>query len=326
MSDIEIVKTPDVKRLLLAVAMTACVINSAWAADSRLEPKADVTIVGDSVTVGDIFVGVTHDAGYVLAPAPGYGQSLTLSATDLKRVSDAFNLGWAPVSGFEQSMVHRSSHEIDRYAVEAAVKKSLADAVNDQKFDVELSDRNMSVHLPESLPATAEAQSLRYDLAKGEFRAVLVAPAGAVHPAVKQEITGRIYPVTSVPVLKNPMRQGDVISAADIDYIDIRSNNVSASTIVDADRLVGMSPRRAVAGLKPVAMSEIAMPVLVKKGDTVIMELKHNGIFLTTQGKAVDSGAEGETVHIENMSSHHVVQAVVTGTKSVSVTAPADGT
>lgn len=326
MSDIEIVKKPDMKRLMLAVAMTACVINSAWAAEFNMSPKSDVVIMGDSVTVGDIFAGVTHDAGYVLAPAPGYGQSLTLSAPDLKRVSDAFNLGWEPVSGFEQSVIHRSSREIDHYAVEAAVQKSLAAAVSGQKFDVELSDRNLSFHLPESMTATAEAQSLRYDLAKGEFRAVLVAPEGAAHPTVKQEISGRIYPVTSVPVLKNPMRQGDVISATDIDYIDIRSNNVSSSTIVDVNKLIGMSPRRAVAGLKPVAMSEIAMPVLVRKGDTVVMELKSGGIYLTTQGKAVDSGAEGETVHIENQSSHHVVQAVVTGAKAVTVTAPADGT
>jgi flagellar basal body P-ring formation protein FlgA len=326
MSDIQIVKTPDMKRLMLAVAMTACVINSAFAADAHLEPRADVTITGDNVTVGDIFAGVTHDAGYVLAPAPGYGQSLTLGAGDLKRVSDTFNLGWTPVSGLEQSVIHRSSHEIDRYAVEAAVQKSLTTAVTGQKFDVELADRNLSIHLPESLPATAEAQSLRYDLGKGEFRAVLVAPAGAAHPAVKREISGRIYPVTSVPVLKNPMRQGDIISATDIDYIDVRSNNVSASTIVDANRLIGMSPRRAVAGLKPVAMSEIAMPVLVKKGDTVVIELNSGGIHLTTQGKAIDSGAEGETVHIENISSRHVIQAVVTGSKAVIVTAPTDGT
>lgn len=325
MSDIEIAKVPDMKRLMLAVAMTACVVNSAWAAETRLELKTDVTVAGSSVTVGDIFAGVTHDAGYVLAPAPDYGQSLTLNAHDLQRVSDAFNLGWAPVSGFEQSVIHRSSHQIDRYAVEAAVQKTLAGLANGQKFDVELSERNLSIHLPESLPATAEAQSLRYDIAKGEFRAVLVAPAGSQQPAVKREISGRIYPVTSVPVLKNPMRQGDVISANDIDYIDIRSSNVSASTIVDAGKLIGMSPRRAVAGLKPVAMSEIAMPVLVKKGDTVVMELKSGGIFLTTQGKAINSGAEGETVHVENLSSRHVVQAVVTGTKAVTVTAPAGG-
>lgn len=135
-----------------------------------------------------------------------------------------------------------------------------------------------------------------------------------------------VHDAAAVPVLKNPMRQGDVISADDIDYIDIRSNNVAASTIVDARRLIGMSPRRAVAGLKPVAMSDIAMPVLVKKGDMVVIELKSGGIHLTTQGRAIDSGAEGETVHVENPSSHHVVQAVVTGAKAVSVIAPADGT
>jgi flagella basal body P-ring formation protein FlgA len=323
MSKHEIVKIPGVKRLLLAVAMAALVTGSAQAAESYLSPRNDVALTGDTLTVGDVFPGIDHDAGYVLGPAPAYGQTMTLSARDLQRVSDAFNLGWNSVTGLEQTIIHRNAHDVDRYAIQAAVEKSLESSVHGQKFDVDLSDRNLSFQLPENVPATAEAQDLHYDLSSGDFRAVIVAPAGSAHPLVKQEVTGRLFPLVSLPVVKAAMRQGDVISADDIDYIDVRSANVATSTVVDSAKLIGMSPRKGIAPLKPIAMSDIAMPLEVKKGDTVLMELKSDAMVLTVQGKALDSGAAGETVRIQNPSSNHVVQAVVTGPKTVSVSAPA---
>jgi flagella basal body P-ring formation protein FlgA len=132
-----------------------------------------------------------------------------------------------------------------------------------------------------------------------------------------------MFPVISVPVLKTAMRPGDTISTNDIDYIDMRSANVASNTVVDAAKLAGMSPRKGIAPLKPIAMGDIAMPIEVKKGDLVVMELKSSSMVLTVQGKALDSGAAGETVRIQNPSSNHVVQATVTGPKAVSVTAPA---
>ncbi len=321
MFQIDNVKKPDMKRLMMAVAMVAFVVNSAWAAD--LTPKSDVTLTSDSLTLGDIFSGVDHDSSYVLAPAPGYGHTLTLNAKDLQRVSEAFNLGWAPVTGHEQTVIHRSSHDVDHFAIEAAVGKGMSDAVKGQRFDVELSDRNISFHVPEDQPTTVRADNLRYDMAAGTFSATIEAPASGAHQAVKRDVSGKIFPLVSVPVLHSAMRQGDTIAASDIDHIDMRSCNVAASTIVEDSKLIGMSPRRGIMPLRPIAASEITPPQLIKKGDTVIMEMKSALMTLTVQGKALDNGAEGDSVRVENPTSNHVVQAIVTGAKTVSVAAPA---
>jgi flagellar basal body P-ring formation protein FlgA len=323
MFQLDITKQLDAKRLMMAVAMVAFVVNSAWAAE--LAPKNDVTLTADNLTVGDVFPGADHDASYVLAPAPGYGQTLTLNARDLQRVSDAFSLGWSPISGHEQTIVHRSSHDVDRFAIEGAVGKELSSAMKGQKFDIELSDRNMSFHIPEDQAATVEADNVRYDLAAGTFSAVIVAPAGSLHPFVKQEISGKLFPLVAVPVLHSAMRQGDMIGAADLDHVQVRSCNVASSTILEDSKLIGMSPRRGIMPLRPIAVSEIMPPLVVKKGDTVVMELKSGQMILTVQGKALENGAAGDTVRVENPTSNHVVQAVVTGDKSVEVAAPAVG-
>ncbi|MBI1214757.1 MAG: flagellar basal body P-ring formation protein FlgA [Alphaproteobacteria bacterium] len=319
------IKAAGIRRLLMALAMTFCVVHGAWA--EGVSPKYDNVITGDNVTVGDVFSGVTQDAGYVLAPAPAYGKSLTLGPADLQRVSDAFNLGWYPKNGHEQVVIRRSSHVVDHFMIEAALDKALAADLDGQKFDVALDKADLALNLPESAPATVSVSNLKYDMAHSSFTAVLTAPAGAEktsgQPAVRRAVSGRIFAVTAVPVLKNARMAGDIITAQDIDYVDTRSDDISANVITDAARLIGMMPRRAIAALKPVTASDVVQPPLVKKGETITMQLKSDTMVLTTQGKALEDGVEGETVRVVNTSSNQVIQGVVTGMKTVTVAAPA---
>lgn len=307
-------KKPDMRKLLMAVAMTAFIVNSAQAA----EPASEVALLADVVTVGDVFPGVTHDANYVLSPAPAYGKTMTLSASDLKRISDAFNLGWQPVSALTQTTIRRASQDIGADKITAALQSALAQKLDGQKFEATLSQRNISMHVPENVAADVTVSDLRYDLARGEFSAMLT--AGTEEKAV----TGRLIPVTSVPVLKEQLQKGALITAEDLDYVDVRNSDLSANVLVSADQLIGMSPRRGLAALKPIAASDVSSPVVVKKGETVTMVLQNSEMTLTTQGKALESGAVGETVRIINPSSGQSVEGIVTAVKTVSITSPAN--
>ncbi len=309
-------KKPDLKKLLMAVAMTAFIVNSAHAA----EPVSEVALAADVVTVGDVFSGVTHDAAYVLSPAPAYGKTLTLSANDLKRISDAFNLGWVPTSNLTQVTVRRSSRDIGPDKISAALQQALAQKLDGHKFEMQLSQRNLTLHVPEQMAADLDVSELRYDLARGDFSATV----SAGNNSVQETVTGRLIPVTSVPVLKAQLQKGALITAEDLDYVDIRNSDMSANVIVSAKQLVGMTPRRGLAALKPISSSDISSPVVVKKGETIMMVLQNSEMTLTTQGKALESGAVGETVRIVNPSSGQSVEGVVTGVKTVSILSPGE--
>lgn len=307
----------DIRRLLMAAAMVACIVNAAHA--EGITPRHESVITADSVTVGDVFSGVTHDAGYVLAPAPAPGKTLTLSAHDLQRVSDAFNFGWYPETGHEQVVIRRSAHEVDRYMIEAALQKKLQAQLKGQKFDIQLDDRSLVLVVPETAPADVSVGGLSYDLAHGTFRAQLSAAAGTV----RRDVTGRIFPLTAVPVLKTARMPGDTITASDIDYVDTRASDIAASTVTDPAKLIGMTPRRTIAPLKPISASDVVLPPLVKKGDLVSLELKNGAIFVTSQGRALEDGVEGDTVRVSNTSSNQIVQGVVTALKTVTIAPPA---
>jgi flagella basal body P-ring formation protein FlgA len=114
-----------------------------------------------------------------------------------------------------------------------------------------------------------------------------------------------------------------VITAEDIDYVDSRSDDIAANTITDPAKLVGMMPRHVITALKPLSASDVVQPPLVKKGEIVTMQLQSGSIFLTTQGKALEDGVDGDTVRVVNTSSSQVIQGVVTGMKTVTVAPPA---
>lgn len=319
MKDLNVPHKKDIKTLMLAVAMTALVVTKAWAAEP-VQLNTDIALAGDALTVGDVFTGVTTNAGHVLAPAPLPGKTLVLNNTDLKRISDAFNLGWSSDTPV-QAVIHREGQLVDRYQVEALVAEKLKGELKNQKFEVALNDRGFSAPLSNEAASTLNVSELKYDVAKGSFKA-LVTAGDKMKPALKKEIAGSITSITQIPVLSRPMNSGDIITSEDIQYIDMKSSDVSSSLMVDAAKLIGQTPRRAVGAMKPVAASDIMLPPAVKKGEVVTMTLQSGKLQLTAQGRSLENGSVGDVVRIVNTSSQQVIQAVVTADRTVAVGAP----
>lgn len=304
------------KRLFLTAALSLCLAAPAYAA---AVPKENSVVTTDQITLGDVFDGVTANAGHYLAPAPELGKTMTLGAYDLTRISNAFHLGWTPADGSARVVIRRASGMLDHYDVQAALEKRLKEETKGQKFDMELADRSISFRVSGGATRDVIIDRLSYDAVKGEFSAVVSA---AAVPGVKKEVSGRIFPISQVPVLKTPLRPGDVISRDDVDYIDMHAADITPSMLTNADSLVGHSPRRGVSAMKPLMASDIQMPIVVKKGDLVTMVLKNKALNLTTQGRAMENGAEGDAIHVMNSSSKQVVDAVVTGALTVSIQPP----
>jgi flagella basal body P-ring formation protein FlgA len=312
MKELEAGKTLNLKRLMMAAAMTACVVSHAFAAT----PRKENVIMHDQITLGDVFDGVRDNADYSLAPAPAPGRSVTLNAGDLARISEAFHLGWAPDGSLQQVVIRRSSREIGAHDIQQALQKKLAEELKGGKLELELSDPSVSFRVPDGTDKTVNVESLTYDAARGEFKAtVSAAPA----PEIKKEVKGRFYSISRLPVLKTPLRQGDVISAHDIDYIDIRAADISPGMVVDAAKLVGQTPRRGISALKPITAGDVQLPLIIKKGDLVTMMLKSDILSLTAQGRALESGSAGEVVRVMNTSSKQVVEGVIAGPQTVSI-------
>ena len=65
--------------------------------------------------------------------------------------------------------------------------------------------------------------------------------------------------------------------------------------------------------------ADLTRPPLVQRGALVRMRLDSDGISLCAQGVAVQAGARGDRIRVENPVSHSIVDAEVIGDSEVRV-------
>lgn len=298
----------NMKRLMMAVALTALLVNSAHAA----ELKSDIVVTGDTVTVGDLFTDAGTHASYVLAPAPAPGKTLTLSASDLMRVSDAFNLGWMPAGTAVQARIKSAVQVVGHDAMSDALQAAIARKMGSAAFEMDVSAATpLRLRADQSEDVVVDA--LNIDQAHGTFTARLRAGDKS------RDVAGRIYTLAHVPVLKSALSAGEEISAADIEMVTLRQALLPADVILDKRQIVGLVPRRIMQAGKPVQPNDLEPPMLVGKGQNVILTLENGGMVLTATGKALQKGVAGDVIRVMNTASNHVVEGVVTAAGKVTV-------
>lgn len=70
---------------------------------------------------------------------------------------------------------------------------------------------------------------------------------------------------------------------------------------------------------QPLPPDDVRTQVMVAKGKFVTIGFTKGGIMLSAQGKALENGGLGDTVRVQNMQSKSVVQGIVTGPETVTV-------
>ena len=85
------------------------------------------------------------------------------------------------------------------------------------------------------------------------------------------------------------------------------------------DRTLGMQLRRPMRAGTPIRVADIVKPDFVSRDQSVTVIYQVPGIYLTTRGKAIESGAEGDTVSVLNLQTKRTLTGVVTGRGQVTI-------
>ncbi len=306
------------KRLVAAaIAMLAGAVLFPHSA-SAISLKSASVVSDKTITLGDIFTGLPEGGDRVLGLAPQPGQEMVLNARTLLRIALALDLPWRPVSAADQVVVTRAATIISREAIDAALAGKLQEHGVTGKYKTVIDDGMAQIILPRETEAGVEVDSFKYKPESGHFEAVLVSPS-MENPLHRTKITGTVQKMTSIPVLRETLPSGSVIGMNDIDYIEVKETDLQQQTILRAEDLVGMSPRRMQYAGKPLRTSDMEMPRIVTRGDTVTMLLQAGGMTLTASGKALENGAKGDFIRVMNTSSNKMIEGLVTASKEVTV-------
>lgn len=127
------------------------------------------------------------------------------------------------------------------------------------------------------------------------------------------DIPVTVKPDIYLPVLvaNSPLERGQVVNA---DSITIKKLNVSSlrgEYVTEPNDVIGMTAKRRIRDRQPITLSQLESPLLVERGQRVLMIAAQNGVEARTMGEAMKKGRKGEIIKVKNEASGRVVSAIV---------------
>ena len=289
----------------------------------ELSLRRQVTVDQNSIRLGDLFDGpITGvpgvDANTVIAYAPQPGRRAIFDADWLSRMAYRYRLNWRPATRLDRAIVERTSTIVSGETISMALRDALAQRGYGDDHELDLSNRNLLIHIDSTKPATVDVVNLSVDMSSERFNAVVAIPAGDPN-AQRHNITGRIFAMIEVPVPVTILRPGETIRSADVKWMPIRARSVRDTIVTDMDDLIDMEPRRALRQHTPIRLSDLRQPLDVEKGSVVTMLFQTPAMSLSATGIAEQDGTQGDIIRVRNSQTKLVVDARITGPDRVAV-------
>lgn len=312
-----------------ALALTATPPANADADSAFVAPVAElslrrhITVDQNTIRLGDMFdgsiaavAGVTADTVVAYAPQPG--RRAVFDAEWLARLAQRLRLNWRPATRLDRVIAERTSTLINGEAVRDVIAAELAQRGFGQTFDIELSNRNLMIHIDSRLPGTIGIASLSVDQATERFNAVVTVPAGDPR-AQRFTVVGRMFALIDIPVPATTLRPGETIRADDIVWKPVRARLVRDNMVTSPEDLIDMEPRRVLRQETPVRHADLREPQTVSKGAIVTMTYETRAMSLSATGVAEGHGTDGDIIRVRNRQTNLVVDARITGPDRVAV-------
>jgi flagella basal body P-ring formation protein FlgA len=280
--------------------------------------KSAVTIVGDIVRIGDLVENAGAAANVPIFRAPDLGQTGRVAVERVIAAVLPHEISDIETRGATQVVVTRASTAIAPTEIEARITRALAGrqrstAANNLTLTFDTEARTVYVEPGTDLRLARVA----FDPRSGRFDVVFERP-GSRAPL---RYTGTYAETFEAAVLARPLAAGEVVRAADITIARRPKTEFHANIITTAEQAIGMAARRAMRPGDMLRQTDLAKAEVIARNESVTITYQVPGITLTMRGKALESGAQGDSISVLNVQSKRSIQATVAGPGHVMVSA-----
>ena len=286
--------------------------------DGRLALRAEATVTGGLVRIGDLVENAGVVANVPVFRAPALGETGNVPVGQVLEALRAHALIGLEAGALTHVSVTRASRAIPPQEIETLLTSALAKEHNlgDAK-DISLSfDRPLrTTHVEPSFTEPARIAHLRYDARSGRFDA-MIEIAGVTANA---RLFGSAFATTEVVTLTRSIGRGEIIKAGDIAVQRVARARLSSDTITDPEQAIGMAPRASASPDRPLRAAELMKPEIVQRGEHVTITYQVPGVMLSVRGKATEGGALGDSIDVVNVQSNRTLRGTITGRGEVAV-------
>ncbi len=285
--------------------------------DENILLKPDALIEGQYVTLGDIFSGIDpQQADIAVAHAPQPGKQAVLDYRWLYGIAQRHKINWRPRTTADQVLITRASQIITIEEIRDAVEVALVDYGIKRPFTIDLSSENFQIHLPVDARSDVTVSSVELNSRTQRFVASVTTGAQTAQQRTYR-ISGKYYPLSTVPVLVEPVARGQIIRPDQVEYRDFRTERVPNGAIQDINDVIGKEVVRAGTPNEPLLFRDLTNPILVRRGALVTVRLVTANMSLTARGKALENGSKGDIIRVVNQTSNKTIQVEVVAENEV---------
>lgn len=297
--------------LALVLALLACTQAQAAALRSM------TTLHGPNVFLKDLFDDAGPNADRVLGPGPEPGGRIIVEAAQLNAIARQYNVAWQSVSRGDRAVLEWPGRPLRKEEAVDAVRLAVTAAGSADNIDIEM-DGFVPPLVPVEVTSASTVSQLEYDSNTGRFTAALTVTGEGMNP-IDIRIGGRVEQMVEAPVAVTRLLPETVLRADDVRLARVRTGSLQSDVARSVEEIVGMQLRRPVAAGQPLRSADLFRPPLVQRGSTVQIQLSEGGLSVSGQAIALDAGADGEKIRVQNTMSHAFLFAQVIGPGQVRV-------
>jgi len=283
--------------------------------------RANVSVTGDIVRIGDVIDNAGMAAQIAIYRSPDLGTTGSLPTTQVLTALRAHQVIGVDTRDIKEIAVTRLARTVASKEIEQAVastlehRSGLGDAANLMlTFDRDVQD----IRLDAANSGAMQPVAARVDPRSGRFDVTFdIANADGV-ASTKLRFTGTAIETREVAVLTRNVDRGDLLRSADL-VVERRSKAEIGGDAASRDKAIGMQVRRPMRATQALRSADLVKPDLVQRDQNITLIYQSAGLYLTTRGKALDNGTDGDTVNVLNPQSNRTITGVVTGRGQVTI-------
>jgi flagellar basal body P-ring formation protein FlgA len=275
------------------------------------------TLHGPDVYLSDLFDDAGRNASAFLGRGPEPGGRIIVEATQLNAIAAQFGVAWRSISSADRAVLEWPGRPLRHEDAVEAVRTAISAAGTPGDFDIDIPDFSPPL-VPFEAVTVPTVSQLDHDGSTGRFTAMLSITGEGMNP-INTRISGRAEEVVEAPVAVTRLLPETVLRADDVHVARVRSGQIRTEVARSIDQIIGMELRRPVPAGQPIRLADLTRPALVQRGSTVQMQLSSAGLSVSGQAVAIDGGAEGDRIRVQNVNSHALLMAEVTGPGQVRV-------
>lgn len=222
-------------------------------------------------------------------------------------------LAFVAVSAWQITAVWAGSFERPeaiRAAVQAAAERVAAPA-RDQTLEIEVGDIDSRIRV-------AECPALEVDIPAANAP-LLSARVSCREPFWTLYVPVRVHAWSQAVVATTNLAPGTRLSAADLTMARLDILTTNGAYLTDPQQAEGMILRANIRAGAPILTALLDLPVVVHRGDTVVLTLFDSVVTIRTDVIAMEDGRVGDHITVQNPDSKKTIRAAVVNPGAVEI-------